>query len=138
MKRYNLVSLLIGVNNQFRGQPFETFIIEFDSLLNISIELAGGKENVFVLSIPDYGVTPYGSEKKEQIAEELNMYNNYMKKKCLDQDIPFVDVTKISRELGASQGSLALDKLHPSGIQYSKWAEQALPYVLDILRHKKD
>jgi acyl-CoA thioesterase-1 len=130
---YNLVSLLIGVNNQFRGQPFEIFSTEFDLLLDKSISLAGGKEGVFVLSIPDYGVTPFGSSKSEQIAQDIDRYNDYIKEKCVEQDIPFVDVTPISRLLGDSPGALASDNLHPSGFQYKKWMEAAFPKVIEIL-----
>jgi lysophospholipase L1-like esterase len=130
---YNLVSLLIGVNNQFRGQPFGIFSTEFDLLLDKSIALAGGKEGIFVLSIPDYGVTPFGSSKSEQIAQDIDRYNDYIKEKCVEQDIPFVDVTLISRLLGDSPGALASDNLHPSGFQYKKWMEAAFPKVIEIL-----
>lgn len=130
---YNLVSLLIGVNNQFRDQPFEIFSTEFDLLLDKSIALAGGKERVFVLSIPDYGVTPFGSSKSEQIAQEIDSYNDYIRQRCIQQDIPFVDVTPISRLLGDSPGVLASDNLHPSGFQYKKWMEAVFPKVLEIL-----
>ncbi|MGK0391245.1 MAG: acyl-CoA thioesterase-1 [Maribacter sp.] len=130
---YNLVSLLIGVNNQFQNQSFEIFNTEFDSLLNKSILFAGTRERVFVLSIPDYGVTPFGSNNSEQIAQELDMYNNYMKQRCLDEDVPFIDITGISRQLGNSPGALASDNLHPSSSQYTNWVEEILPVVLEIL-----
>ena len=129
---YNLVSLLIGVNNQYRGQSFGVFQTEFDSLLGICIE-AAGKSRVFVLSIPDYGVTPFGSGNREQIAQEIDMYNAYIRQRCEDQCIPFVDVTGISRQLGDSPGSLAGDNLHPSSGQYTKWVEAALPEVVELI-----
>lgn len=130
---YNLISLLIGVNNQFWGQPFEIFEIEFDALLLKSIELANGKENVFVLSIPDYGVTPLGGNNRERIALKIDEYNDYIKQKCLDQNILFVDITTLSRQLGDSPEALAMDNLHPSGRQYGEWVEAALPKVIAIL-----
>ena len=133
LEDYNLVSLLIGVNNQYRKQAFEIFTAEFDSLLNQSITYAGSKRRVFVLSIPDYGVTPFGSNNREQIAEEIDQYNDYIKQQCVEREIPFVDVTGISRQLGDSPGSLAPDNLHPSGSQYTQWVEAALPEVLGIL-----
>ena len=132
-EQYNLVSLLIGVNNQYQNKPFEMFNTEFDSLLNKSIEFAAGKEKVFVVSIPDYGVTPFGSNNSEEIAQELDTYNEYMNQKCIDLGIPFINITEISRELGASVGSLAPDNLHPSGSQYTKWVEEILPIVEEIL-----
>lgn len=129
---FNLVSLLIGVNNQFRGLMFSTFTYEFDLLLNTAIEL-GGEGRVFVLSIPDYGVTPFGSNNSEQIALELDEYNEYIRQKCEARNVPFIDVTGISRELGDSPGALAPDNLHPSGSQYTQWMEAAYPEVQRLL-----
>jgi acyl-CoA thioesterase-1 len=133
LEGYNLVSLLIGVNNQYRKQAFEIFRVEFDSLLNLSIAYGGSQERVFVLSIPDYGVTPFGSSNRDQIAQEIDMYNDYIRQRCVELAIPFVDVTGISRQLGDSPGALAPDNLHPSGNQYTQWVEAALPVVLGIL-----
>lgn len=131
--QHDLVSLLIGVNNQYQGLSFEVFQSEFDSLLNISIQLAGNIERVFVVSIPDYGVTPFGANNSEQIAEELDMYNDYMEQKCIAVDIPFINITNLSRQLGDSPGALAVDNLHPSGSQYTQWVNLILPVVIDLL-----
>lgn len=130
---YNLVSLLIGVNNQFWGQSVEQFSSEFDALLNKSIMLSGSQQRVFVLSIPDYGVTPFGSRNREQIALKLDEYNDYIRQKCASQNIPFIDVTTISRQLGDSLEALAMDNLHPSSRQYEEWVEKVLPEVVAIL-----
>ena len=130
---YNLVSLLIGVNNQFWSQPFEIFSNEFDSLMDISSSLAGGKENVFVVSIPDYGVTPFGSNNSESIARDIDEYNGYINQKCIELDIPFINITEISRQLGDSTGALAPDNLHPSGTQYAAWVEEIFPIVKGLL-----
>lgn len=130
---YNLVSLLIGVNNQYQNKPFSLYEIEFDSLLQIAIEIAGEKGNVFVVSIPDYGVTPFGSSDSETIAREIDQYNSYAKSRCNDAEVPFIDITSISRELGASSGALAEDDLHPSGYQYSLWTDRILPRVLELI-----
>lgn len=130
---YNLVSLLIGVNNQFWGGPYDTFTQEFDILLNQSIEMAGSKERVFVMSIPDYGVTPYGSNNSEAIAQSIDLYNSYIQQKCMEEEIIFINITDISRELGDSPGALSSDDLHPSGNQYAQWVDRALPEVLGIL-----
>ncbi|WP_375579657.1 SGNH/GDSL hydrolase family protein [Marivirga tractuosa] len=130
---YNLVSLLIGVNNQYQDRPFSLYESEFDSLLQTAIEIAGGKANVFVVSIPDYGVTPIGSTNSETIAREIDQYNDYAKSVCRDADIPFIDITSISRELGASSGALASDNLHPSGYQYSLWTDRILQKVLELI-----
>lgn len=130
---YNLVSLLIGVNNQYLQKPFSLYENEFDSLLKMSIEIAGDEKKVFVLSIPDYGVTPFGSDESEIIAQEIDQYNAYAKSKCLEADVRFINITSISRELGASAGALVSDGLHPSAYQYSLWTERILSPVLDLI-----
>jgi len=132
LEDYNLVSLLIGVNNQFSNRPFETYTTELDLLLDQAIGLAGS-DRVFVVSIPDYGVTPFGSNNSENIAFELDEYNAYAAAKCQTLNIPFVNITEISRQLGDSNGALASDNLHPSGTQYGKWVEEMLPIVLNLL-----
>jgi lysophospholipase L1-like esterase len=132
LEDYNLVSLLIGVNNQFSNRPFETYTSEFDLLLDQATGLAGS-DRVFVVSIPDYGVTPFGSNNSENIAFELDEYNAYAAAKCQALNIPFINITEISRQLGDSNGALASDNLHPSGTQYSKWVEEMLPIVLNLL-----
>lgn len=137
---YNLVSLLIGVNNQYQKKPFSIFEIEFKMLLDKSIAFAGVKNNVFVVSIPDYGVTPFGSNNKETIEQELNAYNEFMSNQCNEKGIPFINITDISRNLGSSEGALAPDNLHPSGDQYSAWVSKILPVVSQLTQGipKKD
>jgi len=130
---YNLVSLLIGVNNQYQHQAFTIFENEFDLLLAKSIEIAGGIDRVFVVSIPDYGVTPFGSGNSEAIGQEIDMYNDYMRNKCQDQRIPFIDITEISRALADSPGALAADNLHPGGDQYAQWVTEILPIVVELV-----
>lgn len=127
-----VVSLLIGVNNQYQNIDFEIFKTEFNMLLNMAIQFAGSHEDVFVVSIPDYGVTPFGNSNSEEIGLELDMYNEYMAIKCKDAKIPFIDITEISRNLGDSDNALASDNLHPSGFQYEKWVEEILPVVIEI------
>jgi lysophospholipase L1-like esterase len=130
---YNLVSLLIGVNNQFRNQSFEVFKSEFDALLDMSIGITGEQKKVFVVSIPDYGVTPFGQSNREKIAEEIDEYNNYISMTCNNRNIPYIDITEISRRLGDSPGALASDNLHPSGSQYAEWVDEILPVVITLL-----
>ncbi len=134
-KDFNLVSLLIGVNNQFNGQDFEIFVDEFDILIQKATQIAGQSNRVFVVSIPDYGVTPFGNSwgNSQQIASEIDMYNNHISQKCSELGIPFINITDISRSLGASEGALASDDLHPSGFQYGLWVDEILPIVLEML-----
>ena len=131
--RHDLVSLLIGVNNQYQGLPFAEFQLEFDSLLQTAQDLAKLENGVFVVSIPDYGVTPFGSSNSQTIAMELDNYNAYMSDQCSSRNIPFIDITEISRTLGDNEGALASDNLHPSGLQYSEWVEAVLPDVRILL-----
>lgn len=129
---FDLVSLLIGVNNQYQGLDFNQFQVEFDSLLQQAIQFVGTKDRVFVVSIPDYGVTPFGAGNSATIAAELDAYNNYMLQECEEQMIPFIDITEISRELGNDAGALAPDNLHPSAYQYSLWVEEILPHIQEM------
>jgi acyl-CoA thioesterase-1 len=130
---FNLVSLQIGVNNQFLGRPFQTFETEFNALLDTAIEITGSSNQVFVLSIPDYGVTPFGAENSEAIAEEIDIYNAYILEQCEERGILFIDVTTLSRSLGDGSLALAADKLHPSAYQYYVWVQEMLPGVINLL-----
>jgi lysophospholipase L1-like esterase len=132
--KHNLVSLLIGVNNQHQKLPFEKFEKEFDLLLNKAVELADDKSHVFVVSIPDYGVTPYGAENPIGIGKEIDKYNAQIAKACEAKEIPLVDITGISREMGNVKDALAEDKLHPSAAQYTRWTESILPVVAELLQ----
>lgn len=121
---YNLVSLLIGVNNQYQGKSAESYAPEFEELLNIAIKLAGGKkENVFVVSIPDYGFTPFGQPKQQQITKALDEFNAINKKITEKAGIPYFNITDISRKGFDQPDLVAEDRLHPSGKQYTMWAE---------------
>lgn len=136
--QYDLVSLLIGVNNQYQKKPFSQFEKEFDELLDKAIDLAGGNQSVFVVSIPDYGVTRFGSGNPGGIASEINGYNGYIRQRCLNRNVLFIDITEISRDMGDKDGALAGDGLHPSGQQYAKWVEKILPEVNNLLKNKND
>lgn len=130
---YDLVSLLIGVNNQFQNRDFDEYEVAFDSLLNLAFSIAGTKDHVFVVSIPDYGVTPFGQSNQERIARELDEYNAFMQTKCQQIGIPFINITDISRSLGDSPGALAPDGLHPSADQYKAWVDRIIPVVKALL-----
>ncbi len=130
---YDLVSLSIGVNNQYQNKPFDLFETELEALLNTALDLTRDSNRVFVVSIPDYGVTPFGTNNSEEIGEELDQYNEYTAQRCLALGIPYVNITQISRELGSGENALAADNLHPSGFQYSKWVEEILPTVKELL-----
>lgn len=133
---YDLVSLLIGVNNQYRGRDIEEYREQFAFLLGKSIEYAGGDANrVIVLSIPDWGVTPFAADQDgRQIAMEIDRFNAVNREETEKAGAHYVDITPISREAVHDAAWIAGDGLHPSGKMYTAWAELALPVVLDILK----
>ncbi|MEP2025942.1 MAG: SGNH/GDSL hydrolase family protein [Reichenbachiella sp.] len=134
-KNYDLVSLLIGVNNQYRGYPIDQYKKEFESLLQQAIAFAKGKsERTFVLSIPDYGVTPFAASKDPaKIAKELDQYNAIAKAICEKYQVAFVDITPGSRRAASEPSLVAEDGLHPSGKMYKEWVDVAYPVVKSML-----
>lgn len=126
---YDLVTLLIGVNNQYRGQRLETYRSEFRTLLNTSVKFAGNQPNhVLVLSIPDWGVTPFAQGRDlKLIQKEIDAFNAVAKEECQNAGIIFVDITPASRKLGPDASYIAADKLHFSGKMYLEWANLTLP-----------
>lgn len=135
-KVYDLVTLLIGVNNQYRGLSQLVYRNEFKELLATAIKFAGGNTSkVFVVSIPDWGVTPFALSSNRdlaQISEEINGFNAINKVEALALGISYTEITAASRNAKNQQDLLANDGLHPSGIMYSQWVKSLLPSVLKI------
>lgn len=133
---YDLVSLLIGVNNQYRGRDLNEYSEQFVFLLNKTIEYAGGDaDRVIVLSIPDWGVTPFAEGRdRAQIAQDIDAFNAVNKEETEKSGAHYVDITPISREAVNDPSLIAADGLHPSGKMYAEWAKLALPVVMKILR----
>ncbi|WP_316822161.1 SGNH/GDSL hydrolase family protein [Pedobacter gandavensis] len=137
-EHFDLVTLLIGVNNQYRGESESKYREEFRNLLERAIQFAAGKKaHVFVISIPDWGATPYGQQSgrdTEVITAEINAFNAINKEETLAQGISYTDITPASG-LAKSDGSLvASDGLHPSAKMYLEWAVQLEPKVLKGLK----
>ena len=132
---YEMVSLLIGVNNQYRDRDLEEYREQFRGLLSRAVTLAGGDPNrVLVLSIPDWGVMPFAQGRdREAIAREIDAFNRANQEESLRGGVRYVDVTKISRDAAEDAGLVAGDGLHPSGVQYTRWAEEARPEAREIL-----
>ncbi len=128
---YDIVTLLIGVNNQYQGRSLNEYKMEFTDLLKRAITYAGNKkEHVFVLSIPDYSVTPYArGADTAKIAREIDSFNVANKAITLNEGIAYVDVTPISRDAKNNPSLIAMDGLHPSGEQYKKWSELLAPVI---------
>ena len=132
---YDLVSLLIGVNNQFRGYDKNIYEKEFEKLLIKSIGFANSNfSNVFVLSIPDYGVTPFGKLRdSEKIKSEINLYNEINYKISKKYGVLYFDITDISRLAEFDSTLLADDMLHPSKKMYNLWVEKIADQVINQL-----
>ena len=130
---FDLVTLLIGVNNQYQNKPFSLYETEFPQIVTKTIAFAkGNKSKVIVVSIPDYAYTPFGqgSSNAQNISTQIDQYNLFAKNYCDTNNIPFVNITDITR-LGLQQTNLvATDGLHPSEIAYSKFVERILPLAL--------
>ena len=133
---FALVSLLIGVNSQYRGRPLDEYRAQFAELLKNAIGLAGGgRERVIVLSIPDWGVTPFAEGRdRDQIAREIDAFNAVNLSESRRQRVHYVDVTPISRRAATEPELLAPDGLHPSAIMYEEWAELVVPVAREALR----
>ena len=128
---FQLVTLLIGVNNQFRHASIDEFRTQFADLLRRAIGFAGDDpQRVIVLSIPDWGKTPYArNEDAERIGKEIDQFNAVCQSECEKKNVKFIDITPISRHAASDPSLVAADGLHPSGKMYREWVEQMLPAV---------
>jgi lysophospholipase L1-like esterase len=134
-KTYELVTLLIGVNNEFQGRSEAEYETQFTQLLEQAIGFAGGKkERVFVLSIPDYGCTPYGEARQETISERIDRFNAINKRITDSLGVNYVDVTPVSRKGLSDPALVANDGLHPSGKQYGEWVKLMAEAVRPVLK----
>lgn len=128
---FDMVSLLIGVNNQFQEQSIETYKNEFRALLTKSVAYTGGRrEKVFVLSIPDWGVSQYAAGyNRSKIAQEIDQFNAVAKEECLKEKILFINITDISRQALNDPTMLANDGLHFSGKMHKLWVDAVIPQI---------
>lgn len=130
----SLVTLLIGVNNQYQNLPFETYENEFPELLNTAIIKANGDKNrVIVISIPDYAFTPYGNGNTD-ITEALEAYNAFAENYCLANNISFISITDITQNGLKNPDLVAKDGLHPSTEAYTQFVKRLLPVALKKLK----
>ena len=133
---YDLVTLLIGVNDQYRGYPAVGYRDDFRFILTIAVEYAGGNpEQVIVLSIPDWGMTPFAAgQDVQKIAMEIDEFNSINRDEAEKAGAHYVDITPISRMVTTDSPLIAPDGLHPSGQMYSQWVDLILPVARDILK----
>lgn len=133
---FDVVTLLIGVNNQYRGRPLDNYREEFTALLNQAILFANGHpRHVVVVSIPDWGVTPFAEGRdRAQIAKDIDAYNGAAKEIAEAHKCGWLDITDSTRRNGTKPEYLAEDGLHPSGLEYAIWAERLVPKLQAILQ----
>lgn len=131
---WDLVSLLIGVNNQYQGLPIDAYANEFSALLNRAVALTGGRsDRVFVVSIPDYGYTPFGASNQSSISAALQAFNDTCLARTQAAGIAHFNITPISQQHPETPGLVASDGLHPSGLQYSLWVESFVEGVQELV-----
>ena len=134
--KFSIVTLLIGVNNQYRGGDLEVYREEFKVLLNKAISYTSEPKNVIVLSIPDWGVTPFAinmGRDPNKIKSEIDQFNEINKAESLLLGVSYINITDISREAENDESLLAQDGLHPSGKMYSLWVERMIETAKNIL-----
>jgi len=133
---YDFVSLLIGVNNQYRGRSVENYKPEFESLLKQAIQFAGGKvDHVIVLSIPDWGATPFANGRdRAQIAKEIDDYNAVNKNISETYKVNYIDITPWTREAANDLSLVASDGLHPSAKEYKRWSEKLADKIKPLIQ----
>jgi lysophospholipase L1-like esterase len=132
---FDLVTLLIGVNDQYRGRTAEEYRPQFRLVLSRAMTHAGKHpESVIVVSIPDWGVTPHAQGRdRRKIAAEIDAFNAVNRDEAMAAGTHYADITALSRLAGANRGLVAADGLHPSAAMYVQWAHAILPLAVDIL-----
>ena len=130
---FDLVTLLIGVNNQYQGKPFSLYETEFVELTNTAIALTGNDASkLIVVSIPDYAYTPFGQNSNpETISEELELYNNFAQNYCETNGLSYVYITDITQQGLENPALVASDNLHPSTLAYTQFVERILPLAIE-------
>lgn len=133
---FDVVSLLIGVNDQYQGLDTSGYRTRFTQLLNIAIELAGNRRsNVFVLSIPDYSATPFVPEaNKQKVRTGIDNFNSINKEVTLQNNVSYLNITDFSRQAANDLSLLAPDRLHYSGKEHQIWAEQLAILMAKVLK----
>ena len=136
LSKYDFVTLLVGVNNQFRGKDAIEYKQQFEELLKKAIELTNGKkEHVIVVSIPDYSLTPFAqSMDTEKISKEIEVFNSINKALSIQYKVQYIDVTEASKEAGNHSGFFAQDGLHPSEKEYANWAAKIADVIIAQLQ----
>ena len=130
-KTFDMVTLLIGVNDQYQGLSQDNYRVKFKQVLESAIAFAGGnKSHVFVLSIPDWGVTPFAGGKEAEVGPLIDQFNGINRSISEAEGVNYLDITGISRQAATEPDLIANDGLHPSGKMYELWVDQLAPLVV--------
>jgi len=136
-KKYDFVTLLIGVNDQYQQLSQSDYQVKFAQVLNTAINFAyGDTSRVFVLSIPDWGVTPFGAGQDSIIGPQIDQFNAINKAISLKAGVHYINITDISREAATDPSLIAPDGLHPSASMYALWVSRLEPIVAARLKEK--
>ena len=131
-KKYDYISLLIGVNNQFNSRPIDEFEEDLNKLMDEMKRIKKNDGSIIIISIPDWGYTPFGeSNDMSDISEQINLFNSSLRKFASTNDLKYVDVTEISRRAINEPDLITNDNLHPSGIMYLEWAKKIYNIWID-------
>ncbi len=135
-EHYDFVTLLIGVNNQYRGLSAEDYKTDFEFLLKKAVHFAGEKNNhVIVLSIPDWGATPFAKVRNtKKIAEEIEAFNLINKNISMQHKVHYVEITESSKDANGDSSLLAKDGLHYSAKEYTKWAKEVATILESLIK----
>ncbi|QED37674.1 SGNH/GDSL hydrolase family protein [Antarcticibacterium arcticum] len=132
---FHLVSILIGVNNQYQKRTLSEFEVELREIFRKAITHSKLQEKgVFALSIPDYGVTPFGANNADTIAVQIARFNDVVQRVAQDNNVDFYNITPISQEAAVNRNLIAGDSLHPSALMYSRWVDEIIDRVEEKLR----
>lgn len=135
LRGYDWVTLLIGVNNQYRGRPLREYEMDLEILVNKALDLAGGHAgHLIILSIPDWGVTPFAKGRdRAEIAREIDQYNTVKREMAAARGIHYIDITPGTRQAVEGSPWIAADGLHPSAREYARWAEAVSGLISNYL-----
>ncbi|MGY5847721.1 SGNH/GDSL hydrolase family protein [Salegentibacter sp. HM20] len=133
-RQFDLVSVLIGVNNQYQGKSIREYEEELRNIFKMALNYSKRREKgMFALSIPDYGVTPFAGENSEEISAEINEFNRVFKRVADEFEVPFYNITPISREAARDADLLVEDELHPSATMYRLWVQEIIDEITQKL-----
>ena len=126
LPKYDIVTLLVGVNDQYRGKDIIEYKTQFEELLKHTITLANNKsDHVLVISIPDYGLTPFSANlDRNKISKEIEVFNSVNKALTIQYKTVYIDLTEESNKAQYDAELIAEDQLHYTTKMYKKWAEK--------------